>query len=190
MKCKQCGTENLEGSFVCKKCGKNFSEEYKTVNSLETQIVNENNSKQFEENIQTNNNEMNLENNTNNSFAVYCQCGQKLEQNWKFCPKCKSPITIEIKSTTNVEQSKNIKDGNAIIYVSIFVISIACSYFLQFSWFFLVAIITIITGKIKCPNNKAIKVLFWLTILFIILYVILIMWIILVCSNSISSCPG
>lgn len=194
MKCEQCGTNNLEGSSFCKKCGKKFKEEFNTTNSLDMNVnedrKNKDNSRQVEKDNQNSRAETNSENNTNNSFAVYCQCGQRLEPNWKFCPKCKSPITVEIKGEIDTKGDKNIKDGNAYLYIAIYVISIACGYFLKFNWSFLIAIITIITGEIKYPDNKAIKILFGLTIIHTVLFILFIGWFLIACVYSINSCPG
>ena len=52
------------------------------------------------------------------------------------------------------------------------------------------ALITIITGKIKCPYSVVIKVLFWLTLGYFIFIIVLVIWVIMVCSNSLGSCLG
>lgn len=125
------------------------------------------------------------ENNNANNIVVKCQCGQKLEENWKFCPKCNAPINVEI-ITTNTELTKD----NSQNYIIIFLISIAINFFLNSNVFFLIALITIVSGKINYPNNKAIKILFWLMMLYAIFLLIIIMWLLLVCGKGISSCPG
>jgi len=126
------------------------------------------------------------ENNNANNIVVKCQCGQKLEENWKFCPKCNAPINVEI-INTNTELTK--KD-NSQSYIIIFLISIAINFLLNSNIFFLIALITIVSGKINCPNSKAIKILFWLMMLYAIFLLIITMWLLLVCGNGISSCPG
>lgn len=117
---------------------------------------------------------------------VKCQCGQKLEAGWKSCPQCNTPINVEI-ATSNTNESTPLKKENSTIYITIFLACLALGYFLQ-GIFYMVALITIITGKIKCPNSRAIKVLFWLSILAIVIYAVLIVWLIISCGMALPSC--
>ena len=122
----------------------------------------------------------------NNSLAVYCQCGQKLKSGWKFCPNCKVPIFFEIKT----EQKKANK--YLIIYafsVGVYILSSFIPYMFYFSKIaLLVGLVTIITGKIKCPKSVIIKVLFWVTLAYVIYVLVLTLWLIWVCTNGIRSC--
>ena len=68
MKCSQCGEENLEGASVCKKCGKSLLESQEEPNKIEL----------LEE-----------------SKEVFCDCGQKLEEDWKYCPYCSDELKIQ-----------------------------------------------------------------------------------------------
>lgn len=190
MKCELCGTENLEGSSFCKKCGKNFKEEIK---SNDLPKINEKISQEKKENPIQNEKkspiikEDKVENVNNEELAVYCECGQKLNQNWKFCPKCKSSFSVITKNDYNEKQEKDNKNSGISIYICLFAIGIACGIFLN-PIGYLVSLITIITGKIKCPHSAIINVLFYLTIVITILYVIMMVWVMITCMNAISSC--
>lgn len=177
MKCEYCGEENLENSSFCKECGKELKKE----NNKEQDTNNDN--------IQTKNNDVVLENpSTNNTVTFCCKCGQKLKSDWKICPNCKTPITIEIKNSTNETQNTNVKNGNSAIYVAITIISIVVSYLLDFPFGYLIALITIITGKIKCPTSKVINVLFLLIITLFIIYTIGMVYLVVVLGEMMRAC--
>ena len=114
-------------------------------------------------------------------------CGTENPEDATFCKNCGTNL-----KTNNDEQDENIKDNNTSIYISIFLISIICSFFLQSPLAFFIAMISIITGKIKYPDNKIIKILFYLMILFFIIWTIFIIILISICNgfgDFISSCP-
>ena len=56
------------------------------------------------------------------------------------------------------------------------------------------AVVTIVTGFIKYPRNRAIKVLFWITIALIALSVLLVVLLIIACmvacNDCMDTCPG
>ena len=116
------------------------------------------------------------------SIVVRCQCGQELEANWKFCPKCNSPINVEITSETPAEEKNN--DG-AHIFIIIFIILVGAG-FCGVPFAPLGALLVIITAYIKYPKNRTIKILFWLYLFLIVLAVLFMMWMIATCMNS---CP-
>ncbi len=175
MKCDECGTENLEGSTFCKKCGKSFMEEDK--------LIEDNPPTKIKEATNTNSN-------TNIVHDVYCECGQILKKDWNYCPNCKTPISEDVKKTISSEQNEDTNNDNAYIYVILFFISVVSSFFLNFYWGLIIAIVVIITGLINNPNNKIIRTIFTVSIVFFILYIIFFIWLIVTCSNAINSCPG
>ena len=170
MKCDECGTENLEGSTFCKKCGKSFLEE-----NSPTKVKEE------------------IETNTHNDPNVYCECGQVLKKEWNYCPSCKKPITEEVKKAiTNKKSSEESEDSNdnGLIFIILYLISIASSIFLGFSWGFPIGIIIIIAGMIRNPNNKLIRAFFIISIILFILYIIFAIWLVMTCIDTFRSCPG
>ncbi len=172
--------ENENISISCGKCGKKIKLGCNFCNNCGNKLIGENISSY------------------NESLVVYCECGQKLESGWKFCSNCQRPITVEIR---NEKKSVNEKQNDANIYLLIYAISVGVYMFgglipfvsYSSSLCGLVALVTIITGKIKCPNSVIIKVLFWITIVYIICLFILMLWMIVVCNDmldSLQSCPG
>lgn len=79
----------------------------------------------------------------------------------------------EVKKIEEQELQKNNCDSG-MIYILIFLTSIILGISIGKMGFiaFIVAIITIVTGKMKCPNNKVIKVLFWLFLINVVLIII------------------
>ena len=166
MKCDECGTENLEGSTFCKKCGKSFLEE-----NSPTKVKEE------------------IETNTNNDPNVYCECGQELKKEWNYCPSCKKPITEEVKKTITNKKNEDIYD-NANIYIILILISIVISIFINFYFGFIIATVAVITGLINHPKNEILRIFFLIILLSVIVYIIFTVWIIPSCVNTIRSCPG
>lgn len=85
------------------------------------------------------------------------------------------------------EKKKSIKNNtledNSPIYIIVFLSS------LWFGWSAFppchyIAFITIVTGYIKCPKSKAIKVLFWLYIIYIILAIIFVTVMLIACPKT------
>lgn len=125
-----------------------------------------------------------------NEVFVKCQCGQKLEPGWKFCPQCKIPITVEISS--NVENKEETTKENVGIYVAIFFSCIILSFIIRkYNYFFYVfALGTLVTALIKYPNSKAIKTLFAAISGMLVLYILAIVFLIASCASAASSCVG
>ena len=127
------------------------------------------------------------------------QCGTENLDNASSCKNCgkifkensKIVNTLDTQFDDN-EQIQNTESSNQKKYINIFYTSILLSFLptpLSFLGFF-VAIITITIAKIKYPNNTTIKVMFWITIVTVIIGIIAITFLIQSCVNSISSCPG
>ena len=51
------------------------------------------------------------------------------------------------------------------------------------------ALVAIVTGFIKCPHNRAIKILFWISMAFIIGSILLLAIFIVACAACASGCP-
>ena len=123
---------------------------------------------------------------------MYCKkCGEKLNKNWKYCPKCKNILnskTIEMNEEKIIE-SKRKEENNSIICIIIFFIGLLGLFTTKLKGiFFLMSLISIVTGFIKCPNSKFIKTLFWVFLIFIIILIILLILIIITCENAINAC--
>lgn len=130
------------------------------------------------------------------------KCGYELKKEWKFCPKCSNTIesSNEIINTENIQQSetRNVEekqeipssDGKDKIYLIVFLVSVACGFLIkQISGIaFVVALISIVTGYIKYPENRAIKILFWLSLIGIVVNIIFAIILVFACTESISSC--
>ena len=128
------------------------------------------------------------------------QCGAENLDNASYCKKCGKIFKEDSKIVNTLEtqfdddeQIQNTEANNQKTYIYIFYASILLSSFLPTplsSLGFFVAIITITIAKIKYPNNTTIKVMFWITIVTVIIGIIAITFLIQSCVNSISSCPG
>ena len=120
------------------------------------------------------------------------------------CPQCNTPINVEITGGTKTTPVKSeptptqseptpVKSEHSKIYIIIFSVSLAL-FFLIGGIGLLIALVTIITGKINCPQSRAIKILFWLYLAAIAAYAIFIMVIMAICfgsaSATINSCIG
>jgi len=270
MNCEKCGKILLEHLDYCPSC--KFQEDLGETQSM-----------QIQKNTPIIDNHRPIE--TNNSKLVTCQCGQKLEPNWRFCPKCNTPTTInpinDSKSTNSNNTSNNANTANdsntindsdtinnihttnngsvtndsnttnnsnttndsnttnnsttptgnnatsnmrreitgdmepsspnnnyeapssnngnpkiyLIVFFSSFVLGILTPYLGQYignfrslsSHCFIIALITIITGKIHCPNSKIIKVIFVIYVGIAILLLVCAIFAVVVCLGTVSS---
>ena len=130
---------------------------------------------------------------------MYCKkCGEKLNEKWIFCPKCKNILsseTVEMSEEKIIEAKKK-ETKEAIIYIVAFFVGLLGLFTSESvkGIFFLISLISIVTGFIKCSNNKFIKVLFWLFLIFIFIYIIFIIVLVFTCANAVAncnySCPG
>ena len=242
MNCEKCGKLLLEHLDYCPSC--KFQEEFGEMTSAKIQ-----------KKPPITGNPRSVKN--DKLEILVCQCGQKLESNWRFCPKCNTPTeTIHtINSNNTINDMKTADDTNTInseteddketpsvvtlheiiqntlrrtgiknpfavnsdtdvppsnsnpkIYITIFCVSLCLGFFLPyisllldfhfsgpfFLFCFLIALITIITGKIKCPEDKTIKDLFYISLVVLTIYAIYIHTIMSLCgisaSSAISSC--
>lgn len=130
------------------------------------------------------------------------KCEYDLREDWKICPKCSNLIENNnfVGNTENTQENRviNVKrkqetpiDGKYKIYLIIFLVSISCGFLIkQVSGLaFLVALISIVTGYIKYPKSRAIKVLFWLFLAGVAGFILFFVFLIFTCISS-YSCPG
>ncbi len=89
----------------------------------------------------------------------------------------------EFVQNTNNKKEKLI-NKNIIIIISIFVLGIIINLVFKTYIGLLVSIVTIVTGKIIYPKNIIIRVLFWLSILAIIVWLIIWCWMLFTCVNT------
>lgn len=124
---------------------------------------------------------------------MYCKnCREKLNENWKYCPKCKKSLnneTIEINEEKIIESKKK-EFNEAIIYIIVFFIGVIGMFGFESvnGICFIMSLISIVTAFIKCPNNIFVKILFWLFLICVVLYIIFIIVLIFTCTNIISNC--
>jgi uncharacterized membrane protein YvbJ len=184
MKCEKCGKPIPEGIDYCPSCS--LAENSSYIKYMEEK----NNKEETKEKVgevyipDAESDEVKKESPAEGaSFIVYCECGQKLDPNWKVCPKCGKPVSLEIQA----KDAKPVDSGSATIYIIISIASFAVGWFVT-PFGFLVALITIIAGRIACPNNTAVKVLFWVMIVCFVLYVIFLMWMMVLCTQAAQSC--
>lgn len=120
-------------------------------------------------------------------FCKKCHC--EVKEEWVYCPKCQCFLRDNIDSDARIAQQKIEKENkDASLYIALFLGSIFGFFFSENSLFFVAAAISIVTGFIRCPNNRAIKVLFWLFIAGFVLYAFLIAIIIISCASAAARC--
>lgn len=102
------------------------------------------------------------------------RCGTENEKDANFCKNC----------------GNNLKKDYALVYILICIFCELLGFCFNIPWLFWIGVIDIITAKIRCPRNLIIQILFWATIISLILVFIYMCWIIWMCNNSVSSCLG
>lgn len=122
------------------------------------------------------------------------KCGTENSENSFFCKNCGKNLKGEsFLETQNVYKSENnseetsqniqkIKDSNAKVYIITYFICMVLCFVFQLYFCFPIALGTIVKGKNKCPNSKAIKVLYWITIALCIILAIFIVSLVVTCS--------
>lgn len=125
---------------------------------------------------------------------MYCKiCGEKLNENWKYCPKCKNVLsteTVEMSEEKIIEAKKKESKEAKIYIVAFFVGLLGLFTFKSVKEIcFLISLISIVTGFIKCPNNKFIKVLFWLFFILIFTSIIFISVFVFTCVEVVDKFP-
>ena len=124
------------------------------------------------------------------AIKLYCKkCGFEIRDGWKFCPKCKANLKMgNIETNKEIIDEKIKKDRrNALICIFIFLISTFALFTVNkySTLFFLISLITIVTGFIKYRNNIIIKILFWMFLIGVILFIVLIIFLIVTCIDMI-----
>ena len=127
----------------------------------------------------------------------YCtNCGEKLEENAKNCPKCHMEI-----STNQMEEKKSSekKKEKQYIFIVLFLYAFPylkkiilpssdsyISYFLNSSSY-ICATIILIYARITMHNSKSIKVMFKIFVFFIVLFLIWALFLVITCGSVIRS---
>lgn len=120
------------------------------------------------------------------------KCGYELKENWNICPKCAEIINkenIDYYTINKKDESLPNYEGKDKTCLIIFLISVAGSFFLEklSGICFIIALIAIVDGYIKYPQNKAIKVFFWIFAILIILAILSVILLVFTCSAPIVS---
>lgn len=138
MNCLKCGKPISENDKYCSEC---ISEEKLNTNEelreLNNRVI------------------LDLNSDVDENYKKQCyKCGQKLQSDWMFCPNCKARIEKENKKEVNNRS----KIEKPLVW---YFISIAACFILPLKlvWI-LLSQLSIVTGKIKYPNNEIINVIF------------------------------
>lgn len=93
-------------------------------------------------------------------MLMYCnKCGNKLEEDWKCCPKC--GLLLNGNSTAKVNEKEN---KNVIIYMTLFILSIISIiiYFVILKKISILLCVTsliiVVTGNMRCPHSKVMSI--------------------------------
>lgn len=121
-------------------------------------------------------------------------CGKEVEEDWNFCPFCNNPISSNTKNEKNNIFNKKFTIP-PYVYIAIYSVSMILFFIFGDLVFLLVSLVIIIHGKIECRKNLLIKILFYLTIMILILDILFSIWIISACTNpnfynQFRGCPG
>lgn len=182
MFCKYCGSEvNPEWKY-CPKCQGNL---------LENNQVSYNNQEMQNSQVGYNNQAM-----ANNQIGYNNQAmaNNQVGYNSQFMGSNQMPYNGQA-NVVNEEMANAIRqknDRNIVIIISVFLLTFLLSFTgLPGSEFaFIIALVDIVAGYIKYPQSRAIKVLFWLFIAFIIFALILALFLIWTCNETLESCHG
>ena len=183
MNCEKCGKQIPEHLDYCPSC--KLQEVFGQGQDVEVQDV------EVQKEARVTNNRKPVKH--DEPTLLRCRCGQRLIPAWTFCPKCDIPINRKEKVVKDMDPSYIAREDEITfatkLYLIIFSISFSfggltfeIGFFPAFSalWF-LIALITIMAGKIHCPDNKIIKVCFWLYLIAIIVIIVHILFIVALC---------
>lgn len=117
------------------------------------------------------------------------KCGYALRDNWNVCPKCSQPIIrktqtansdnihidAQIKSGDNKQIKNEGDEGKA--YLIIFIVSLILGVLFKPIRIeaFVILLISVVTGYMNCPKNLMIKIIFWLTLIGVVLGILFIL---------------
>ena len=121
----------------------------------------------------------------------YCNnCGKKLINGSNYCDNCGYKVLEEQKEDKVIRN-----DGNWKYYVLANIIIIVLNIFsssIGYSNFgvtgFIVALVIIITAKVKYPQVTIVSVLFWIEIIIVFLIIAYIIFLMAMCVSLINSC--
>ena len=131
----------------------------------------------------------------------YCRnCGEKLDNNTKICPKCNAEV---FETRVNVEQKKNeIKEYKKkenkyiIIVITLYALSFLTPYLKSLGEYNFIsfispllplgAVITLIYARITMNKSKKIRIMFNIFMVLIILYLLFIVFIFITCTGALN----
>lgn len=121
---------------------------------------------------------------------MYCSnCGNKVLEEWKYCPNCQKELQKGEDKKVEIKKVNQNKIGIIVCLILFFVGFLA--KFLANTKLDdlsnlgpLISLVAIVTGFIKYPQSRTIKVLFWLYLSYIVLIIICSVLIIVSCGNA------
>ena len=139
------------------------------------------------------------------------KCGYELMGSWNNCPVCGVPVTgaSTLETSSGQEnQDRPKSNGKEKLYIRGFLSSLVLWFLLGLvsdaanlkdaaplpavlsvmsTLCFISAIITIVTGFIKCPGSRAIKVLLWVFITILAAYILSMLFLMIMCGGLVRS---
>ncbi len=195
MKCLECQTELNENDTKCPKCGLPIYklEQMKLPQPVSNQMKRLNPKPKPKQNKKLTINKEKILNKKQHQQSQHClNCGNIIQENDNYCKNCGVKITdsILIKEDTNIKIKKD-KKGNIFGYICIICEIINfLAYEKVFPVTSIIALLSIVTGKMLHPKNELINIIFHIYLGLIILAVVSFALLAFMCEQTCGNMPG
>ena len=125
-----------------------------------------------------------------NTEKKLCKCGRELDPGWKYCPDCRTPIEDDFIETNHFDNPELTQPTPEDYVVPLFYTLFALSFLGMFVCG-IAAIIILVTGRLKYPENEKIKKVFNIVVKIITVITILLVQLLMACGkvlNDFRSC--